>query len=132
MPRRVLLDANVLYSARLRDLWMELGVSALIDLVWTERIEHEWMPAVLRSRPESEQHLRRTADHAAGLAKHAYCRRPGTGGRLRLARSERPPCRRRSDRRPCGRDRNFQHQRFSARFPVIVQYSNCDCRRRIA
>ena len=61
MPGKIVLDANVLYSARLRDLWMELGVSGLVDLVWTEQIEAEWIAAVLRSRPELEQHLRRTA-----------------------------------------------------------------------
>jgi predicted nucleic acid-binding protein len=60
MPSKLVLDANVLYSARLR-LWLELGVSGLVDLVWTERIEGEWIAAVLRSRPELEEHLRRTA-----------------------------------------------------------------------
>jgi hypothetical protein len=39
MPAKVVLDSNVLYSARLRDLWMELGVAGLVSLVWTERIE---------------------------------------------------------------------------------------------
>jgi hypothetical protein len=60
MPVKVVLDANVLYSARLRDLWMELGVAGLVSLVWTDRIEAEWVAAVLRSRPDLERHLRRT------------------------------------------------------------------------
>jgi predicted nucleic acid-binding protein len=61
MPAKVVLDSNVLYSARLRDLWMELGVAGLVSLVWTERIEAEWIGAVLRSRPDLAHHLRRTA-----------------------------------------------------------------------
>jgi predicted nucleic acid-binding protein len=61
MPAKVVLDSNVLYSARLRDLWMELGVAGLVSLVWTDRIEAEWIGAVLRSRPNLEHHLRRTA-----------------------------------------------------------------------
>jgi predicted nucleic acid-binding protein len=40
---------------------MELGVAGLVSLVWTERIEAEWIAAVLRSRPNLEDHLRRTA-----------------------------------------------------------------------
>jgi hypothetical protein len=43
MLAKVVLDSNVLYSARLRDLWMELGVAGLVSLVWTERIEAEWI-----------------------------------------------------------------------------------------
>src|SRR5262245_45917858 len=61
MPAKVVLDSNVLYSARLRDLWMELGVAGLVSIVWTDRIEGEWIAAVLRSRPDLEHHLRRTA-----------------------------------------------------------------------
>lgn len=61
MPAKVVLDSNVLYSARLRDLWMELGVAGLVSLVWTDRIEAEWIGAVLRSRSNLEDHLRRTA-----------------------------------------------------------------------
>jgi len=61
MPARVVLDANVLYSARLRDLWMELGLSGLVALGWTDRIEREWMEAAARARPGIEGHLRRTA-----------------------------------------------------------------------
>lgn len=61
MPAKVVLDSNVLYSARLRDLWMEIGVAGLVSLVWTDRIEAEWTAAVLRSRPDLERYLRRTA-----------------------------------------------------------------------
>lgn len=61
MPGKALLDANVLYSARLRDLWMELAVSGLVVIAWTDRIEAEWIDAVTRRRPALETHMRRTA-----------------------------------------------------------------------
>lgn len=61
MFTKIVLDANVLYSARLRDLWMELGAARLIQIHWTARIEVEWIEAVLRSRPELRKHLQRTA-----------------------------------------------------------------------
>lgn len=61
MQIKIVLDANVLFSARLRDLWMELGSTGLVQLHWTDRIEAEWIEAILRSRPELENHLRRTA-----------------------------------------------------------------------
>jgi len=61
MPLKIALDANVLFSARLRDLWMELGSTGLVQIHWTDRIEAEWIEAVLKRRPELESHLRRTA-----------------------------------------------------------------------
>lgn len=61
MTRKVVLDANVLYSARLRDLFMELAVAGFIDIFWTKRIEEEWIVAVLRERPGLSRQLRRTA-----------------------------------------------------------------------
>lgn len=61
MVARVVLDANVLYAARLRDLWMELAVSDLVDVFWTSEIETEWIGAVCRTRPELRNKLRRTA-----------------------------------------------------------------------
>lgn len=61
MRTKIVLDANVLYSARLRDLWMELGSTGLAEIRWTARIEAEWIEAVLRTRPELRKHLQRTA-----------------------------------------------------------------------
>jgi hypothetical protein len=61
MRTKILLDANVLYPARLRDLWMELGSTGLAQIHWTARIETEWIEAVLRTRPELRKHLQRTA-----------------------------------------------------------------------
>ena len=61
MRIKIVLDANVIYSARLRDLWMELGSTGLAQIRWTARIETEWIEAVLRTRPELRKHLQHTA-----------------------------------------------------------------------
>ncbi len=39
MRTKIVLDANVLYSARLRDLWMELSSAGLAQIRWTARIQ---------------------------------------------------------------------------------------------
>lgn len=52
MPSIVVLDANVLFSARLRDLWLQLSQSGVVRVLWTDAIEAEWTAAVVRSRPE--------------------------------------------------------------------------------
>lgn len=52
MPSIVVLDANVLFSARLRDLWLQLSQSGVVRALWTDAIEAEWTAAVVRSRPE--------------------------------------------------------------------------------
>jgi hypothetical protein len=39
------LDANVLFSARLRDLWLQLAVSNVARIVLTDAIELEWTAA---------------------------------------------------------------------------------------
>jgi predicted nucleic acid-binding protein len=61
MALKVVLDANVLYSARLRDLLMELAVAGIFDVVWTKRIEDEWVEAILRNRPNLRRQILRTA-----------------------------------------------------------------------
>ena len=48
----VLLDANVLYPAALRDLLMWLAVVAAYEPRWTEEIHAEWMRNVLKDRSE--------------------------------------------------------------------------------
>ena len=47
-----ILDANVLYSAAQRDLLMELAVAPLYHARWTERIEQEFVKAILKNRPD--------------------------------------------------------------------------------
>lgn len=60
--KTVLLDANVLYPADLRDLLLELAFRRVYRARWTERIQHEWVNSVLRNQPNlSRQALKRTA-----------------------------------------------------------------------
>lgn len=51
MPRVVVLDANVLYPAQLRDLLMRLAVAGLIRVHWTDEIHEEWTRAVRERHP---------------------------------------------------------------------------------
>ena len=55
------LDANVLYSAMLRDLFMRLAVGLVFQPKWTDRIHAEWMENVLKNRPDlTRKQLERT------------------------------------------------------------------------
>lgn len=57
------LDACVLYSAPLRDLFMHLTVRLLFQPKWTERIHTEWIEKVLEHRPDLERsRLERTRE----------------------------------------------------------------------
>ena len=46
------LDANVLYPAPLRDLFMHLAVVSAFQARWSEEIHAEWMRNVLANRPD--------------------------------------------------------------------------------
>jgi hypothetical protein len=48
----VVYDACVLYSASVRDLVVELALTAPLRAKWTARIHEEWINAVTRDRPE--------------------------------------------------------------------------------
>jgi predicted nucleic acid-binding protein len=48
----VIYDANVLYSASLRDLFVELATTDVVEARWTEEIHEEWMRNVLINRPD--------------------------------------------------------------------------------
>ena len=50
-----LLDANVLFSAALRDILMEVALAKLYRPKWTLDIQQEWIDALLRNKP----HLKR-------------------------------------------------------------------------
>ncbi len=57
------LDANVLYSAAMRDFFMRLAVRFVFQPKWTEEIHAEWMEAVLETRPDiGREALERTRD----------------------------------------------------------------------
>ena len=47
-----LLDANVLYSAQMRDILLQLAVTSLFRARWTADIHREWMEALLENSPD--------------------------------------------------------------------------------
>jgi hypothetical protein len=54
-------DANVLYPAPLRDLFIRLAQAGLVRAKWTETIHDEWMRNVLKNNPHlSTERLART------------------------------------------------------------------------
>ena len=54
-PQTALLDANILYPAPMRDLFLQLAVSDLFKAKWTEEIHREWIEALLRNEPHRER-----------------------------------------------------------------------------
>ena len=58
----VLLDANVLYPATLRDFLVTLGTTGLYSAKWTNQIHDEWTRNLLKKRPELEPALVRTRE----------------------------------------------------------------------
>lgn len=60
-PVTAVYDANILYPAPLRDLFIRLAQAGLIQAKWTDTIHNEWMRNVLKNRPElSPARLART------------------------------------------------------------------------
>lgn len=60
-PLVVFLDANVLYSAGLRDLFMHLHLHDLCHIKWSNQVQQEWMRNLLARRPDLiPQRLERT------------------------------------------------------------------------
>ena len=50
-----LLDANVLYSAAIRDILLQLAKDDLFRARWTADIHREWIDALLRNKPHLER-----------------------------------------------------------------------------
>ena len=50
-----LLDANVLYPAPLRDLFVQLAFDGLFQGKWTEKIHNEWIGALMRREPDRDR-----------------------------------------------------------------------------
>jgi len=51
LPVTVVYDANVLYSAPLRDLLIRLALAGLVRARWTDAIHEEWIRNVVRNQP---------------------------------------------------------------------------------
>lgn len=47
LPRRALVDANIFFAPRMRDLFMYLYEQGLIEIHWTTQIEDEWTRNVI-------------------------------------------------------------------------------------
>ncbi len=74
--QRVVLDANVLYPAPLRDLLMHLTLARAFQAHWTKLIHDEWTRNVLRVHPElTAARLQRTSDLMNHHAKDALVTR---------------------------------------------------------
>lgn len=50
-PRVALIDANVFFAPRVRDLVMHLHAQELINAHWTKEIEAEWTRNVIAEHP---------------------------------------------------------------------------------
>ena len=60
-PVTAVYDANILYPAPLRDLFIRLALTGLVRARWTETIHDEWLRNVLKNNPElSPERLART------------------------------------------------------------------------
>lgn len=49
------LDANVLYSAAIRDIFMEVALANLYRARWSADVQREWLEAVVRNRPDLDR-----------------------------------------------------------------------------
>jgi len=62
-PVVAIYDANILYPAPLRDLFIRLAHRGLVRARWTRTIHDEWMQSLLRDQPRlSAERLARTRD----------------------------------------------------------------------
>lgn len=52
-----LLDANVLYPAPLRDLFVQLTFDGLFQGKWTKKIHDEWIDALMRREPDRDRNV---------------------------------------------------------------------------
>jgi len=60
-PVTAIYDANVLYPAALRDLFVRLAQAGLVRAKWTETIHDEWVRNVLKDKPHlSAERIART------------------------------------------------------------------------
>ena len=90
------LDANVLYPAALRDLFMRLALQKLYRPRWSDLVHEEWIAAVLRNFPDiTQQQLERTRNLMNLHAKDSLV----TGFEHRIDKFELPD----SDDRPVTR-----------------------------
>jgi hypothetical protein len=51
-PQTVILDANILFPAPLRDFFMHLAILGAMQARWTKQIEDEWTRNLIAKRPD--------------------------------------------------------------------------------
>jgi predicted nucleic acid-binding protein len=62
-PVIAIYDANILYPAPLRDLFVRIAQTGLVRARWTATIHEEWIRNVLKSKPSlTQERLERTRD----------------------------------------------------------------------
>ncbi len=65
-----LLDANILYPAPMRDIFLQMAVDDLFRANWTVDIHREWINALLRNEPHRDRAtLERTRDRMDRAAR---------------------------------------------------------------
>jgi predicted nucleic acid-binding protein len=63
MSYTAFLDSNVVYSAMLRDILVQLAVADLVRLRWSADVHREWMGKLLKNEPQLDRaRLERTRD----------------------------------------------------------------------
>lgn len=82
----VVLDANVLYPARLRDLFMRLAIAGLYQARWSDRILDECFTNLAANRPDICPRLR----DRGGSSCQRRSRRMNTAHASRPSRAPRP------------------------------------------
>lgn len=69
-PVTAMIDANILYPAPLRDLFIRLAQTGLVRARWTEAIHDEWVRNVLKDNPTlSPERLARTRSLMNGAVR---------------------------------------------------------------
>ena len=61
-------DANILYPAPMRDIFLQMAADDVFRTKWTENIHQEWIDALIRNEPHRDratlEHIRRLMDRA--------------------------------------------------------------------
>jgi hypothetical protein len=71
-------DANILYPAPLRDLFIRVAQAGLVRARWTETIHEEWIRNVLKDNPPlSAERLARTRGEGKDVPMKVKCRHHG-------------------------------------------------------
>ena len=65
----LLLDANILYQASVRDIFVQLAKNGIVRARWTQDIHREWIAALLRNAPHRD---RKALERTRNLMDRAF------------------------------------------------------------